>query len=65
MYSSIEKLMSERKVTAYAVSKATGINESTFCLWKKGTSKPNIKNLMKLANYFNVSIESLLDEREE
>ena len=49
MYSKFEKLLNEKGVTAYEVSKATGIPNSTFSDWKTGKSKPKIEKLKKIA----------------
>lgn len=60
MYEKYLKLRDEKGVSDYAVAKATGINVSTFSDWKSGRSKPKIEKLMKIATYFEVSIEELL-----
>lgn len=61
MYSKFEELLKENNVTAYAVSKATGIPSSTFSDWKKGKSKPKVEKLQKLAEFFNVSVADFLE----
>ena len=61
MYEIFAKLLEERGVTAYKVSKATGIAGSTFSDWKSGRSEPKVDKLQKLANYFGVSIEYFLE----
>ena len=42
------------------VSKATNIPQSTFTEWKNGRSKPKIEKLLKIADFFGVSIEEFL-----
>jgi repressor LexA len=59
-YPQFEMMMKQAGVKASQVSKATGIPQSTFSDWKKGKSKPKIAKMIKLANYFNVPVESLL-----
>ena len=61
MYSKFEELLKVSGVTAYAVSKATGIPSSTFSDWKKGKSKPKIEKLQKIAEFFNVSVSDFLE----
>ena len=61
MYEIFAKLLEERGVTAYKVSKATGIAGSTFSDWKSGRSVPKIDKLQKIATYFGVGIETLLE----
>ena len=60
MYSKFEKLLNEKGVTAYEVSKATGIPNSTFSDWKTGKSKPKIEKLKKIAEYFQSPITELI-----
>ncbi|MBR0519098.1 helix-turn-helix domain-containing protein [bacterium] len=60
MYEIIKLLLEEKGISFYKLSKDTGITESTFSQWKKGTNKPSTKILNLLANYFNVSIAFLL-----
>lgn len=60
MYKKFEKLLKKKGVTAYKVSKETGISQSSFSDWKQGKSNPKIDKLKILANYFGVSIEYFL-----
>jgi len=64
-YGRFQGLLDQRDQTAYAVAQATGIPASTFSDWKSGKSKPKIEKLMKLADYFGVSIEYFLTEEKE
>ncbi len=57
----LSKLISEKGVTSYEVSKSTGISESTISRMLNKNSKPNIKNRQILAKYFNVSEQYLIN----
>lgn len=61
MYEKFEKLLNERNITAYQVSKETGIATATLTEWKKGTYKPKVEKLALIAKYFDVPIEYFLD----
>lgn len=61
MYETFKRLLDEKGVTAYRVSKDTGISQVVFSEWKKGKSKPKIDKLNILAKYFGVSIEEFID----
>ena len=54
------QLLRQAGVTAYRVSKETGIGASTFSDWKKGRSTPKQEKLQKIADYFGVSVEYLM-----
>lgn len=41
------------------VAKATNITKSTFSDWKNGRSEPKREKLVKIADYFGVSLEYL------
>lgn len=62
MYHKFEKLLSEKNVSVYEVSRETGIATSTLSEWKKGLYKPKLDKLMILAKYFNVSINYFVDD---
>lgn len=64
MYEIFVKLLEQHGVTAYKVSKGTGIAGSTFTDWKNGRSTPKQDKLQKIADYFGVSIEYLMTGQE-
>lgn len=57
MYAIFEKLCKEKGVSAYRVSKDTGISTATLSDWKTGKSHPKADKIQILANYFNVNAE--------
>lgn len=63
-YRNFEKLLKINGATVYRVAKETGIPASTFCDWKSGRSTPKTEKLKKIAAFFDVSIEQLLDGAE-
>ena len=60
MYEIFEQLLQKYGVTAYKVSKETGVKQSTLSDWKKGRSTPKVSNLQKIADYFGVPLSYLL-----
>lgn len=65
MYEIFVKLLEKYGVTAYKVSKATGIGGSTFTDWKNGRSVPKQDKLQKIADYFGVTVDYLITGVEE
>ena len=65
MYEVFEKLMGIKGVTAYRVSKETGVTQTSLSNWKNGKSTPSNENLKKIADYFGVSIDYLMTGEEE
>lgn len=52
-------LLEDRGVAA-EISKATGISSGNISDWKSGRSKPNAETLVKIADYFDCSVDYLL-----
>lgn len=64
MWEIFEKLLHEKGITAYKVSKETNIGRSTFTDWKNGRSVPGTDKLIKIAEFLNVSVEYLKTGKE-
>lgn len=62
MYANFDRIRKQRGLSAYAVSKSTGIPQSTFSDWKKGKSSPKVEKLIKIAECLGVSLEELIKE---
>lgn len=60
MYDRFRQLLEKNGITPYKVAKDTGISPSTLSDWKTGRSTPKTDKLLKIANYFGVTIEYLL-----
>ena len=60
MYEIFSRLLQKNGVTPYKISKETGVSQSTLSDWKRGLSTPKIDKLQKIANYFGVSVLSLI-----
>ncbi len=60
MYEIFEQLLQKYGVTAYKVSKETGVTQSTLSDWKKGRSTPKASNMQKIADFFGVPLSYLL-----
>lgn len=64
MYDIFEQLLQERGITAYKVSKETGVTQSTLSDWKRGRSTPKTDNMKKIADYFDVTVDYLMTGEE-
>ncbi len=58
IYENIINLCKEHKITKTALEEACGFSQNSINKWKD--SSPSIKNLVKVADYFGVSVDSLL-----
>ena len=63
MYAKYVELRDSMGVNDAKVSAATGIPRSTFTDWKQGRSKPKLEKLLKIAEFFGVSIDEFAKAR--
>ena len=62
MNAKYEALKKKKNVTDYQVSKDTGIPRSTLSEFNAGKYIPKVDKLLKLAEYFGVTVEDLIEE---
>lgn len=55
----------ESEKSIFQISKDIGIQSSMLYTWRSAVSIPNLENLIKLADYFQCSIEYLMGRIEE
>lgn len=59
------QILQTKGISAYKLSKDTGITQGMISYWKNGERMPSAKNLNILADYFNVTVDYLLGETDE
>lgn len=65
MYKKFAELLEKHEITAYQISKKTGVSTSTLSEWKNGNYTPKVDKLQKIANFFGVPLDYFLEERDE
>lgn len=63
-YDRIEMLLDERKISAYGLSKGTGISTGLLSQWKKRSQNPSSEKLKIIAAFFEVSVDYLMTGKE-
>lgn len=63
MVEKIEKLCEKKKTTITALERELGFGRCTILKWKK--SSPSVDKLKKVADYFEISIDELIEGRKE
>ncbi|MFU0825977.1 MAG: HTH cro/C1-type domain-containing protein [Lachnoclostridium sp.] len=58
--SNLEKLRKERKISQSKLGNALGITQQMISSYEKNISSPNIETLIKIADYFQISIDRLV-----
>jgi DNA-binding helix-turn-helix protein len=57
----VKQLMKEQNMTAYTLSKKTGISQAAIGQWLNGKNGASVTSLQKLADCFEVPINELLE----
>ena len=70
IYENVKRLCTARGTTICQVEKACGIGNGVIGKWRNMGSSPSATNLLKLAQYFGVTVDELLaaepeEEQEE
>ena len=60
IYDRIQAVLDENNMTAYQLSKKTGISTGLLSQWKKRTQEPSNKKLKLIADTFDISLDYLL-----
>lgn len=54
------EFIQKKNISSYRVAKGTGIDPGTMIQYKNGNRVPTIENLIKIADYLDVSIDYLV-----
>lgn len=65
MYEIYQKLRDERGLKDSDVAREASVSKLTFSDWKVGRSKPGIKKLQKIADFFGVTVDYLMTGKED
>ena len=57
----IQFLRKHQELSQAQVAKEINVLQSTYCYYEQGTREPDFETLKKLANFFDVSIDYLLE----
>ena len=61
----LKELRKERNLLQKDVAKLINVGRTTYVKYENGDSEPSLKTLIELANYFDVSIDYLLEVTDE
>lgn len=62
IYDNINRLAHEKGVSINKLEQQTGLSRGSICKWN--AISPSVRSLKKVADYFDVSIEYFLEEKE-
>ena len=61
----LKELRKQAHLTQVELSKRLGVGQSSYADWERGKKKPTQKNLVKLSQVLNVSIDYLVGNSDE
>ena len=56
-YQRVEKLVNDKGITFYVLAKELNFTRSLFSDWKSGRAMPKTDKLIKIAEYFGVTVD--------
>ena len=59
----LKELRVLNNLTQTQMAKQLETSQCTYCNYEKGKTQPDIQTLIKIANYFNITIDYLLDHK--
>ena len=60
MYAKYVELRDKKGLRDIDVAKAIGIPQTTFSEWKKGKAVPKVPKLLKIADFFGITLDELV-----
>ena len=63
MYAKYVELRDKRGIRDSDVAKATDIPQSTLTDWKNGKSSPKVEKLIKIADFFGITLDEFVREK--
>lgn len=60
----LKELRIEQGLSQRALGDLFGVCNQTISFWESGSREPDLDHLLKIAKFFGVSVDYLLDERE-
>ncbi len=61
----LEELRKKSNLSQTELGKILNLSQKAISRYENGTAEPDLQTLKKIANFFNVSIDYLLDYKEE
>ncbi len=60
----LKEFRKDKNIGQVELAKAIGVSKGIISLWENGLREPNMYSLIKLAKYFDVSIDELVGLRQ-
>lgn len=64
MWRKLEKILKERGITVYHLSRISGVNDNTLRSYRNGV-EPSFKNVCRIADALNISLDDLRERNDK
>ena len=61
----LKSLRKERRLGQIELAKELGVSKGTISLWENGLREPTMSSLIRIAKYFDVSVDFLIGTTED
>ena len=58
---SLKVLRAKKDVSQQKLGECIGVSQNTVSSWEKGYTKPSTKNMLKMAEFFGISLSEIYD----
>jgi transcriptional regulator with XRE-family HTH domain len=58
----IRRLREERGISQHELAQALGVTQGAVSHWENGVRKPDIDDIVKIAQLFNCKVDDLIDK---
>ena len=59
----LKELREEREMKQAQIAIILGVKQNTYSNWENGIREPKIKTLIEIADYYNISLDSLVGRK--
>ena len=59
----LKTLRKKNSLTQKELAEKVGVKQNSYANWENGNREPNIEMLVRIADYFDVSLDYLLGEK--
>lgn len=63
IYDRVKKLCEEHGITIKELERNIGVANATIAHWKNANPDPSMSTIVKVADYFNISVDELIDDK--
>jgi len=56
----LKELRAKKGISQRDIAKEIGISQNSYCLWEQGKTQPDLEKLIKLCQFFDVTVDYIV-----